>query len=281
MTLSPRGLRRFLIAFLFLTTALHAGDFVKIDEDATHVRLQTAITRYQKNGVTVDLIGAIHIADASYYASLNQRFTRYDALLYEMIGGENIAARLAAKDKSPAKPKKTGKLDGLHSLYDSSCELLQLTSQADEKHGIDYRAKNFVHADLTLDQFETRQAERKESIVTFFLLSALNQKDAKPPNTIRLTRAILTKNPDLAKREFMKTLGGSEDQIACFTGENVIISDRNARCIEVLKTQLSSGKRRLAIFYGAAHFPDMEKRLLDLGFQRTTQEWLTAWEAKK
>ncbi|MFT4176348.1 MAG: hypothetical protein QM627_06795 [Luteolibacter sp.] len=273
---------RLAAAFALSVLPLQAGDFVRVEEDATHVRLQTAITRYQKNGVTVDGIGAIHIADAAYYAALNQRFARYDALLYEMIGGENIAARLAAQNTSPtSEPSPPGKLDGLHSLYNGACRMLQLTSQADTTHGIDYRATNFVHADLTLAQFEARQSERKESVITFFLLSALNQQNTPQPNSIRLTRAILTKNPDLAKREFMKTLGAAEDQIAGFTGENVIISDRNAHCIEVLQTQISQGKRHLGIFYGAAHFPDLEKRLLDLGFQRTGQEWLTAWEVKK
>ena len=33
--------------------------------------------------------------------------------------------------------------------------------------------------------------------------------------------------------------------------------DRDAKCLEVL-----AGKKKLGIFYGAAHFPDMEKRLL-------------------
>ena len=35
----------------------------------------------------------------------------------------------------------------------------------------------------------------------------------------------------------------------------------------------------LAIFYGAAHFPDMEKRMIEkMGFERKGVRWVTAWE---
>ena len=61
----------------------------------------------------------------------------------------------------------------------------------------------------------------------------------------------------------------------------MIISDRNAKCLAVLGKQVAAGKRKLGIFYGAAHFPDMEKRLMQLGYQRVAQEWLTAWDIPK
>lgn len=61
----------------------------------------------------------------------------------------------------------------------------------------------------------------------------------------------------------------------------MIISDRNERCLGVMHRELAGGHRNLGIFYGAAHFPDLEKRLLDLGFKRTNQEWLTAWNIPK
>jgi hypothetical protein len=46
----------------------------------------------------------------------------------------------------------------------------------------------------------------------------------------------------------------------------------------VLDEQLHAGKEKLAIFYGAAHLPDMETRLLARGFRRTELEWVTAWD---
>ncbi|MBT8043413.1 MAG: hypothetical protein KJO79_00560, partial [Verrucomicrobiae bacterium] len=44
-----------------------ATKFIRVLRDDQKVRLQTGITTYVKNGVSVDLIGAIHIADADYY----------------------------------------------------------------------------------------------------------------------------------------------------------------------------------------------------------------------
>jgi len=38
-----------------------------------------------KAGVTVDLIGAIHIGDKAYFQKLDNSFKKYDALLYEMV----------------------------------------------------------------------------------------------------------------------------------------------------------------------------------------------------
>ena len=57
-----------------------ATDFIRIDEDDKAARLQTAVTRYEKEGVTVDLIGAVHIADKKYYEDLNKSFDNYDSL---------------------------------------------------------------------------------------------------------------------------------------------------------------------------------------------------------
>ena len=83
------------------------------------------------------------------------------------------------------------------------------------------------------------------------------------------------------KLEIVHTLGRGDDQIAAFAGESVIISDRNDRCLQVMNRELAAGRKKLGIFYGAAHFPDMEKRLLELGFKRTDREWLTAWNIPK
>ena len=58
----------------------------------------------------------------------------------------------------------------------------------------------------------------------------------------------------------------------------MLIGERNARAIRVLREQLMWNKRRLAIFYGAGHMPDLERRLVQgLGFTLESIEWVTAW----
>ena len=268
--------------------------FIRIDEDASAVRLQTAVTRYEKNGATVDLIGAIHIADRDYYAKLNARFKNYEVLLFEMVGGEKIvpankAPEPPAADEPatpeiplvgpPAPPKKERDLSALRKIYQATADFLNLVGQVD---AIDYHAKNFVHADLTTKEFNRLQDERGESLLGFALKAANHSsKSIKQPNPFKLLGAVLSRNPNLLKLELVHTLGQSEDQIAALTGQSVIIDDRNQRGLDVMNRELAAGHKNLGIFYGAAHFPDMEKRLLDMGFKQSNKEWLTAWDIPK
>jgi hypothetical protein len=48
-----------------------------------------------------------------------------------------------------------------------------------------------------------------------------------------------------------------------------------------MNREIAAGHKKLGVFYGAAHFPDMEKRLLEAGFKRVKQDWLTAWDIPK
>ena len=48
--------------------------------------------------------------------------------------------------------------------------------------------------------------------------------------------------------------------------------------MRVLYQQLRAGKKKIAIFYGAAHMPDFDKRLKEeLGMMRISSEWIDAW----
>lgn len=261
---------------ILLTISASAGDFLRVEEDQGATRLQTAVTRFEKDGAKIDLIGAIHIADKAYYQDLTTRFGKYDALLFEMIGGEKFAAVKKIED-TPA--EKEENLSGLHQIYEMVAGFLKLSGQVDS---IDYTTKNFVHADLTVAEFSEMQARRGESLLGFAMKAGMPDPEApNQPDPKKLLKALLTGNSNQLKLELIHTLGRGDDQIAAFTGTSVIISDRNQRCLEVMQRELAAGHRNLGIFYGAAHFPDMEKRLLELGFKRTNQEWLTAWNIPK
>ena len=42
---------------------------------------------------------------------------------------------------------------------------------------------------------------------------------------------------------------------------------------------MKKGRKKLGIFYGAAHMPDMEKRLQKMGFAQVGKpRWLVAWD---
>ena len=149
-------------------------EFIRVTEEGDDTRLETAVTRFEKDGVSVELIGAIHVADADYYRSLGKRFENYDALLYEGIGNA-VPKQLKVEPVEEIEMNREGELEeleaeepksleGLAGIYQKAAGWLDLCYQMTE---IDYTKPNFVHADLTLAEFRELQADRGESIIGF------------------------------------------------------------------------------------------------------------------
>ena len=62
----------------------------------------------------------------------------------------------------------------------------------------------------------------------------------------------------------------------------ILIDDRNQAAMKVFQKELAKGHKKIAIFYGAAHMPDFEKRLVDdFGMKRKSVRWLTAWDLQR
>ena len=248
-----------------------ATQFIRVERDGESTRLQTAVTRFTRGEVEIDLIGAVHIADESYYEILNTSFKAYPVILFEMIGGENLGKGQAVQ-KEGKKP--AGALGFLGSAFEKIQQALDLKGQKDE---IDYSAENFVHADLTIEEFHKLNQEREQSLMSFMLKQAFAKPSGKEPSSVGLLIALLSRNPDKLKLQLVDTLGEGDTQMANIAGDNVIISDRNLKCLAVMQDQIKAGKTKVGIFYGAAHYPDMEKRLIEQGFKQTQQTWLDAW----
>ncbi|WAC20111.1 hypothetical protein OVA24_01800 [Luteolibacter sp. SL250] len=267
----PAVLAAALLFLLPVHSRAEEGGFIRVEEDAKAARLQTGVTRYEKDGAVVDLIGAVHIGDKAYYEDLNKRFAGYEVLLFEMIGGEGIkpgdeAAPKVADQEAP---------DPLAVIYDKIARALKLVGQVDH---IDYHAENFLHADLSASEFSEKLEERDESLLKFML--NLDHSGTQP-NPVKFILGAVFGRADLLKLSLIHTLGDAEDQISKLAGDNVIIGDRNIRCLEVLARELGAGRKKVGIFYGAAHYPDMQQRLLEQGFTRTGHEWVTAWNVLK
>ncbi len=281
------------------------GDFIRVKETDTVAKLQTAVIGYEKDGKRVHLIGAIHLADRRYYEFLNKHFQDYEVLLFEMVGGEKLGgpkkpriveeaaeAEVAENEATIVEDlevvedpevgegeDKENPLGGLKQVYSSMEKALGLVGQGAV---IDYMAKNFVHADLTLKEFEALQKERGESLLGFMIEMGIKAERPKhEPNSLRLMRGILAGRSDLVKLEMMQTMSEGDKQIDSLAGENVIISDRNLRCMNVMDKELAAGREKIGIFYGAAHFPDMQKRMEERGFKKFSTKWLTAWQVNK
>lgn len=247
------------------------------------VSLQTAVVTYKAasgpyTGAEVDLIGAIHIADKAYYKALNEMFRSYDALLYEMVTNPEMVKELKngqAKDRSP-----------ISALQGGMKDMLGLSFQLEE---VDYQAKNFVHADMNPEQFSESLNQRQEGLMQFMMRSmgsSVAMQSSKKGGDLNLLSAMLSGNRELGmKRVFAEQMEQMDGQLAAIAGDDgksTLITERNAKALEVLKRELDAGKKRLGIFYGAGHFKHMHEELVkQFQMQPVKTIWLDAWDMSK
>ena len=236
--------------------------------------------RHKETGVKVDLVGAVHIGDKAYYDQLNKQFKQYDSVLYEMV---------KPADLDPAQFKGRPQ-SGVSMMQTFMQKQLDLAYQLDE---VDYTAKNFVHADMTAKQFQKQQQARGESM--FMLMFKLMREDmaarakkGKRPadiSTAELLRALLSPTRSVELKYLLaRQFNEMERLTAGLNGKegSVILTDRNIVALKVLSKEMTAGKKNLAVFYGAAHLPDMEERMVkEMGFERKRTRWLKAWDLPK
>jgi hypothetical protein len=258
--------------------------FIRVtrDDDDNPTALQTSTVRYiapdePREGLTVDLIGVVHIGERDYYRQLNQQFKQYDAVLYELVApeGTRVPKKGTKKSSHPVGMLQTAMKD-----------LLELSFQLDH---VDYHQDNLVHADMSPDDFSKSMANRGESVWEIFLRMLAQGmvqqgKQGKGVSDGDLLLALFDRNRALALKRIMaqqfEDLGGA---MAALDGPegSTLITERNKKALEVLKKKIDSGAKRLAIFYGAGHMPDMSQRLeSDFGLQREDEQWLTAWDLR-
>jgi hypothetical protein len=60
---------------------------------------------------------------------------------------------------------------------------------------------------------------------------------------------------------------------------SALLSERNKLVLGVLGQQLAAGKRKIAIFYGAGHMADLQRRLRQqYHLVPQSTRWLVAWK---
>ncbi|MFO0788745.1 MAG: hypothetical protein U0805_04755 [Pirellulales bacterium] len=265
-------------------------DWVRMKYDAAGepLAMQTAVVRYTgtpaggKKPVEVDLIGAVHIADAGYYDKLNERFKQYDVLLYELVAPEGTVVE---------RGRGTSNMHPIGAMQNMAKDVLELDHQLED---IDYTKPNFVHADMSPEDFQKAMAERNDSFLQMYFrligqaMAQQSEMAAKGQSSdFDLISALFA--TDRARRIKIvlgKQLSDMESLMISFGGDDgsAIITDRNKKALEVLKQQIAEGKKKIGIFYGAGHLADMDKRLRsDFNLQPESITWLTAWDlaAKK
>jgi hypothetical protein len=254
------------------------------DNDNAPLALETPIIRFAPagggpRGLRVDLVAAIHIAEKSYYRQLNAEFRHYDAVLYELV---------AAEESSVPRPGDAdGKQHPLSMLQNAMKDMLGLEFQL---QGIDYTRKNMIHADMSPEQFAASMQKRGESVTAMFArmlgyAMARQSDSADGASEGNLLLAFFDKNRKLAlKRALAEQFAAGEGALTVLDGPggSTLISGRNQVALDVLGKQIAAGKRKIAIFFGAAHMPDLQSRLRkDFRLTPVSTRWLAAWDLKR
>jgi len=266
--------------------------FLRLSRDAKGRprSLDTSIVRYRESPeaarragrrvpAEVDLVGAVHLGGQAYYDTLDRLFADYDAVLYELVAPDH------ARVPQPGR-KASGAIGG---AQQGLTKMLGLEFQLDE---IDYSAPNFVHADMSPQEFDAAMAKRGESWWTMFTRvmregaeRAERGKRTGPEVGIGdLWGLFFGKDREIRLRRIMaEQFTDMEVLTAAFGGEegSSLITDRNGAAAEVLAEQLAAGRTRLAIFYGAAHMEDFDRRLRrDFSMEPEEVEWVEAWDLR-
>ena len=257
------------------------GRPASLDTSIVHYRETEASARAagRRTPVEVDLVGAVHLGGKGYYDTLDRLFEEYDAVLYELVAPDN--ARI---------PKPGRKASGaIGNAQHGMTKMLGLEFQLDQ---IDYSAENFVHADMSPKEFDAAMQKRGESWWTMFtrlMAEGVERAERGKPTGPELGIGDLWglffgKDREVRLRRIMaEQFTDMEVLTAAFGGEegSSLITDRNGAALEVLSEQIANGKKRMAIFYGAAHMEDFDRRLReDFGMEPGEVEWVEAWDLR-
>jgi len=262
------------------------GKFIRLERNKAGepTSLQTAVVHYtspdpKQAELAVDLIGAVHVGEKSYYEALNKLFDQYDVVLYELVAPEGTRVPKGAKP-------------GGHPVAMMQNGLKDMLSLEHQLEFIDYSKKNMVHADMSPDDFAKSMDERGESVVgmVFRMMGhgiaqqSKLQAQGKSPEIDLLAVLFDKDRSGSMKRMMAEQFENVEGAMQALDGPqgSTIITERNKVALKKLAEEIAAGKKKIGIFYGAGHLSDMEKRLqADFHLNRASESWLTAWQLDK
>lgn len=245
--------------------------------------LYVALTHYVHPSLSrVDLVSAVHIADAGYFAEVQRWLDAADLVLYEGI----------SRDGGPPEPQAEDQENPVRRIQRMLGRMLDLSFQLDE---VRYDRPHFVHADLTLKDLAAVSAEgagdapEAEESGPLAALGPMGKMLERAGPMLESLLAQQMENP-AARRTLKRTLaqalmGADMDQtLAMLPAEarELILHRRNEVVVQRVAQLAPKNKGSIAIFYGAAHMSGIEKDLVErLGYRRGGARWLRAWDMRE
>ena len=284
----PNAHARFCVALLMIISAFGITDFARaadvpttqpianfvryVEDGHGGGKLQTAVASYvNDDGVHLDLLSTAHVGETAFFRDLSKRFPKYDAVLYELVAHRGEEANE----------------EGVNDQQKQIADDCGLENQGPH---MNYDRKNFVHADLDLEDLQKMEIARHGTFKGALgegpgLKAARDKRDTAGDGKIFAdTQAAVKSTPAeqtrLLRRAYSRQLAITshvEDGETYPRGMEVLVGARDEKVVKVLGEQMTAGKKNLAVLYGAAHMVDLEHRLFLLGFKRQSVTWQTAW----
>jgi hypothetical protein len=275
-----------------------SGPFMRIARpDTDTVRLEIALREFvprHGKGPVLWLVGVSHLGDTNYYAALQRHLDAQSLVLFEGVDNEDHDL----KRKLSARPADGQPVTERASLQTTFARSLGLAFQMD---AIDYDRPQFRNSDLTIEQLYALM-QRGRTVVTNAGDGAggpnpLDQLISVMDGSSFLGAAIQTglriigssaKLQAMTRLALIETLGqfdGNVSEMKAVPPELkelvvVLIEERNKHVVRDVKAalQTTSHRKSVAVFYGAGHMTDLERRLVtELGYRSKRDIWLPAF----
>jgi hypothetical protein len=272
--------------------------------DTNTLQLQIAVRKFvpaQEAGPAIWLAAVMHVGEPGYYHALQRFLDTQTVVLYEGINADSHphhvheAAAAGTNDPPPVTPA-AGTNDG-YSMQSTLARSLGLVFQLE---AIDYDRTNFLNSDLSILQIQRimargrRPAEPGEegtSNVSFDTLLQIMDGNSFLGSLFKMGLEFIGSSPKLqgvAKLTMIEAVGRLKGDLSEVQGLpqdwknliQVLIQARNQNLLADLKDELKkippSGS--IAVFYGAGHMDDLEKRITgDLHYHAADEVWLPAF----
>ncbi len=268
--------------------------------DTNTVQLQIALRRFapdRRGGPTIWLAGVMHVGEPDYYHAIQRFLDSQTIVLFEGINANSHPRHVhdSPTVAAPAPPKTDGKAG--YSMQATLAHSLGLVFQLD---AIDYDRTNFLNSDLSVDQIQRIMAAGQPPAApshagggnaSFDSLLQIMDGSSFLGSLFRIGMQFIAASPKMqaiAKLTLIEAIGRLKGDLSDVQGLppewkqliQVLIQARDQNLMDDLKDELKKIPRSgsIAVFYGAGHMDDLEKRITsDLHYRPIEERWMAAF----
>lgn len=280
----------------------NAGPYMRVARpDTNTVELQIVLRQFLPQDAkdpAIWLVAVSHIGESNYFSQLQSFLNQQGLVLFEGVGyaegRRKSKAQPSATDDTSAQDAEPG---GTSSLQSTLATSLGLAFQLD---AIDYEQKNFKNSDMSMTQIQELMVkqmekegagERESGNPEFLALMAAMEGSSWLGAFLHVGVRLLGSSPKLqamTRLMLIEVLGGIQGDMSEMKGlppeiqdlMRVLIQERNGVVLRDVKKALARRSKpfeSIAVFYGAAHMDNMERRLVqDLDYRFGKDVWMTA-----